>query len=491
MAEKNPASNFLAKFTVLKGASRELWIIFVVKFLNIAAYAVTNSTLVLWLSSDYGFNDPTALGLVGAWSLTMTIGTLLVGSLTDALGMRRTFFLGTWVCLASRTVMILATSPWLALAAGMFPLAIGEALGGPVLVAAGRKYSNTKQRSISFSILYAMMNVGFLVASYAFDWVRQGLHEHGHWTLPLIGETLTTYRTLFLVSWFFSAAQLPLFWFVRRGAEMTDEGVKIVKPTAVAHENILTAFWTTVNQSARDTVRFFISLLREEGFYRLLIFLMLIAFLKLVFMQMYYVYPEFGIRVLGPGAPVGHLWAINSLLIIFLAPVVGALTQKHSAYQMVIVGGILSAASVFIMALPTQWFQGAANGVLGNWIGHWYLGLKGAVHPYYVMIALFVVLLSFGEAFYSPRVYEYAAAIAPKDQEASYSALSYVPFLLAKLLIGTFSGVLLASYCPAHGAKHPATMWLFVALTASIAPIGLIVLRRFIRVHEAGRQQFR
>ena len=103
------------------------------------------------------------------------------------------------------------------------------------------------------------------------------------------------------------------------------------------------------------------------------------------------------------------------------------------------------------------------------------------------MIALFVVLLSIGEAFYSPRVYEYAASIAPKGQEASYGALSYVPFLLAKLLIGTFSGFLLTKYCPEVGERHSGVMWLAVALTASISPIGLLVLRRFIRVHEVGR----
>ena len=46
---------------------------------------------------------------------------------------------------------------------------------------------------------------------------------------------------------------------------------------------------------------------------------------------------------------------------------------------------------------------------------------------------LFVVLLSEGEAIYSPRLYEYTAAIAPKGQEASYMALSSLPFFLAKL----------------------------------------------------------
>src|SRR5205085_7005053 len=174
-------------------------------------------------------------------------------------------------------------------------------------------------------------------------------------------------------------------------------------------------------------------------------------------------------------------WAINSILIICLVPIVGALTQRFPAYGMVILGGVITAMSVFVMALPPIWFQGLADGAPGQWIAHHYLGLHGAVHPYYVMIALFVIFLSVGEAFYSPRVYEYAAAIAPKGQEASYGALSYVPFLLAKLLIGTFSGFLLAKYCPEHGPRHSETMWLAVALTATVAPLGLILLRRYIQ----------
>ena len=65
------------------------------------------------------------------------------------------------------------------------------------------------------------------------------------------------------------------------------------------------------------------------------------------------------------------------------------------------------------------------------------VGVPGSVNPWYVMILLFVVLLSVGEAFYSPRLYEYTAAIAPKGQEASYMAMSSLPFFLAKLQ-GTF-----------------------------------------------------
>lgn len=489
-ALQNPVQNFIGKFTVLKGAAPELWLTFAVKLLNFAAYTVTNLTLKRWLSTEFGYSDQQALGLVALWSISMTVVTLLVGAFTDAVGLRKTFFLGTWVCIFARLVMIFAPTPGLAIALGLFPLAVGEALGTPVLVAAVRKYSTTAQRSISFSGSYLMVNVGSFIASFLFDWVRQGLGEAGQLPLPLLETSLTTYRTLFLVSFVLQLFILPLIWLMRPGVEVTDEGVRVIPPLPKrAGANFLGTLSGAVTESAKETVRIFGELFKQTQFYRLLVFLLLIAFLKLIFMQMYYVFPEFGIRELGPGAPVGKLWAINAMCIIVLVPIVGALTQRLPAYGMVTFGGILSAASVFIMAMPTAWFQPLADGAFGQWLGHSYLGLKGAVHPYYVMIALYVIVLSFGEAFYSPRVYEYASAIAPKGQEASYGALSYVPFLLAKLLIGTFSGTLLARYCPAEGTRDSGTMWLFVALTATVAPVGLIALRSLIRVHEAGREK--
>src|SRR5262249_44813204 len=127
------------------------------------------------------------------------------------------------------------------------------------------------------------------------------------------------------------------------------------------------------------------------------------------------------------------------------------------------------------------------GGVLGSALGHGYLGLTGAVHPYYVMSALYLAVFSIGEAFYSPRVYEYAASIAPPGQEASYGALAYIPFLFGKLLIGS-SGWALAAFCPEHGECRPAMLWLIFGGAASIAPIGLLAFRRYIQVPEAGRE---
>jgi len=477
---KTGLAGFLAKFGVLKGAQRELWLTFLIKFLIYTAYSVTNKTMVLWLSRDLGFSDQAAGALVGwVWAPAMTVFTLLAGSLTDAIGLRRTFFLGVAICTFARSVMVVTTIPSLALVCGVLPLAVGEALGTPVLLAATRIYSTTRQRSIAFSIIYMVMNIGYVAAGWIFDYIRQlDLRIH------FFGFQPTTYEQLFLVSLTIEVLIFPAIYFLRRGEEEKAREARVIAATA--------GFWRgiaeTVRQSATDTLQLFRRLVGQSAFARILVFFLLIGFLKAIFLQMDYVFPKFGDRVLGLHAPVGKLANINAILIIFLVPTIGALTQRFAAYRMVVIGGAICAAGVFIMALPPVWFISAVNSPFGQWLGHSYLGLEGSINPYYVMAALYLMVFSVGEAFYSPRVYEYAAAIAPAGQEASYGALAYLPFLVGKLLVGT-SGWILAAFCPAEGPRRPAMMWLIFALAASVAPIGLLLFSRYIRLPEAGRSE--
>ncbi len=410
-------SGFLAKFTVLKGAQRELWLTFLIKLLIYTAYSVTNKTMALWLSKDLGFSDQAAGALVGwVWAPAMTVFTLLAGSVTDAIGLRRTFFLGVAICTVARSVMVVTTNPAVALICGVLPLAV----------------ATTAQRSISFSIIYMIMNVGYLAAGYIFDYVRQ-LDFH----INIGGFEPTTHQQLFIVSLVFEILLFPVIYFLRRSADKNGDNAVVSRSTA----NFWSRIGGTVRQSAADTAELFRRLIGQSGFYRLLVFFLLVGFLKAIFLQMDYVFPKWGDRELGFHAPVGKLSAINSIVIILLVPVVGALTQRFAAYRMVIFGGTICAAGVFIMALPTEWFLAAANSGIGQWLGHAYLGV-----------------------------------------------LAYLPFLVGKLLVGS-GGWLLAAFCPEHGPRHSGTMWLIFALAASIAPIGLIVFRPYIRVPEAGREQ--
>src|SRR5712671_5802482 len=261
-------AGFIGKFTVMRGAQRELWLTFLLKFLIYVAYSVTNKTMVLWLSRDLGFSDQAAGAIVGwVWAPAMTVFTLLAGSLTDAIGLRRTFFLGVAICTVARSVMVVTTNPALALACGVLPLAVGEALGTPVLLAATRRYSTTAQRSISFSIIYMIMNVGYVAAGYIFDYVRQ-LNLH----VSLFGFEPTSYQQLFIVSLIFEIVLFPVIYFIRRGAEATNGGPVIDESSRDRRRT--PAFWTglgqTVRKSATDTAHLFQRLISQSAFYRLL-----------------------------------------------------------------------------------------------------------------------------------------------------------------------------------------------------------------------------
>src|SRR4051812_49133762 len=277
-------AGFIGKFTVLKDARRELWLTFLIKFLIYTAYSVTNKTMVLWLSKDLGFSDQAAGALVGwVWAPAMTVFTLLAGSLTDAIGLRRTFFLGVAICTVARTVLVTTTNVPLALVCGVLPLAVGEALGTPVLLAATRCYSTVKQRSMAFSIIYMVMNVAYLAAGYLFDFVRS-LDAHP----SLFGFQPTTHQQLFMVSLAFEIIIFPAIYFLRRDEDRETK--------RVASTSMLGGIARTVKQSATETVQLFKRLLGQSAFARILVFFLLIGFLKAIFLQVDYVFPKFGDR---------------------------------------------------------------------------------------------------------------------------------------------------------------------------------------------------
>lgn len=474
----------------LSGVPRELWFTFGLKFFSVTAYKIVTVVLVSYLIKDCGLSDSRAQWLFGIWGMFMSVSTVLSGSITDALGLRRTLLLGVTLCLVTRLIMLVSTNSGIVLLCGLIPLAAGEALCTPVLVAATRKFTSASQRSVAFSVFYSILNVGFMAAYFVRDGVMSAAPAGQGSTMSLAGMELSPQRALFFVSMAIELLTLPFILLLREGAEMTADGLRITPAISkYPDKGMVESFRLTVRDAARETGRLLALLVKHPGFHRLLVFLLLIGVLKIVFNIMDAVLPTFAEREIGPegGARVGRFNAVNSILILMLAPLVGMLTRRFSAYSMVIVGGFITALSFTFVALPASLFEGLANGPLGDWIGHGYLGLAGAVHPYFIMIVLWQVVFSFGEAFYSPRVYEYAASIAPKGQEASYAALSAVPLLMGKLITGAAFSGLLSAYCPATGPRDSGKMWTIVGLLVLVSPLALLLLQRFIRVKEEGR----
>ena len=46
--------------------------------------------------------------------------------------------------------------------------------------------------------------------------------------------------------------------------------------------------------------------------------------------------------------------------------------------------------------------------------------------------------------------------------------------------VGSFTGYLLAAFCPEIGPRHPALLWGIVGATTMVGPLGIVALRRVI-----------
>ncbi len=446
--------SFLDKFRVMKGSPRELWLINATKVLEILAYGLMSSTIVLWLSSDMGYTDAQAGDYIAYWSAVMTLFTVLVGSLVDAIGIKKSFLLGFWLCLVSRAVMTATTDPWIAIPFGLILLAVGLAFMIPVMNAALKRYATSKQQTIAFALFYVLMNVGFVLSGLLVDYLRSDAVFGELSGTTIMGIEMSTYRVLFFWA---TVATLPgllmTHFIMRRGVEGTDDQGVVIRKVEGKYEseNLLTGTLLSMRDAGRDTVSIFASVWREPNFYRFLTFLFLIVLVKLVFFHMHYTFPKYAIRELGPGAPLGNLWTVlNAGLIVIITLPVAALFDRVSSFTMLLVGTIIAALPVFLMVISPSVFAPIADGPIGHFIGHTWLGIpvERGVDPVIISVTIFVIIFSFGEAIFSPRLYQYTAAIAPKGKEGSYMALSLIPYFFAKLIVGVLSGRMLHRWCP-------------------------------------------
>jgi hypothetical protein len=95
---------------------------------------------------------------------------------------------------------------------------------------------------------------------------------------------------------------------------------------------------------------------------------------------------------------------------------------------------------------------------------------------------MFVVILSIGEALWSPRLYEYTIFITEEGREGIYMALASSPMFIATLITGATSGTFLEAFCPEKGIKQSWKMWMWIGLITLTSPILLSLFKSKIEV---------
>jgi MFS family permease len=466
----------------LKDSPREIWILLLAKLIEYAAYGASNLTFVLFLSEDSGLGDIAAGSYIGTWSMLLTLLSALVGSIVDAIGVKRTLLLGGFILAFGRMVMPFSTNLYVLSAFAFIPVAFGNAVLGPVLSVGIKKYTTPTSSALGFGLYYTLMNVGFAFGGYIFDKVRTIFGEHGK--IDFLIFSLSSYQLILLISFILTIPTILMFFLMRNSVYLNLNGE--IKCNQENTEKLsLKILLSNLYQSILDIIRIMKTVFIEKSFWIYLFSLGIFVFIKLVFYHFHYTFPKYGIRLLGEGVKVGNLYGIlNPVLIIFLVPIFAHLTKKIKSYKVLLLGTFISSISIFIAAIPGEYFYPLINTFFGKLVLNDWLEINPSkVDPVIFSLLFFILFFTIGEAIWSPRLFQYSAEIAPLGKEGTYLALSYLPYFLAKMIAGPFSGYLLSVYVPANSTSYPNhyMIWLWIGGISVLTPIGLIAFNKLFR----------
>ncbi len=427
---------------------REIWITFIIKVLESLCYFSSVLMLMIFMTQDMGLSDKLAGTIFGIFAASMSFFMLFVGFIADSMGIKKALFVGLIIALVGRVAITFTTNAWVVFP-GLFLLSVGFAYMIPLLAAAVKLFSNKKAQKFAFSWYYVVMNVGSLAAGLTLDPIRSTFTENMYF--DVFGKTLLVRPTqvIFLVAIFATLVSMVLVIFFIRSkipeeAFNDDEEEEIAKPAQVEFGK------EVKSESAWSIMR---EIVHEKRFWIFITFIFLLVLVKMIFQYNHSLYPLYMERI-DLKEWTGKLYSINPAIIIFLVPVMTAITGRMKGFNVIMFGSFIAAGSVF--------FMGFGESI--------------------AMIVGFQVVLSIGEAIYSPRVYDYTASIAPPGREASYMAYSKAPMFFAKVAAGPITGILLANLCPETGPRNTELMWIIVGISTMISPITLFLGRKWLDV---------
>lgn len=339
-------------FISLRGSPNELWKAYVLKFLDSYSYFSLSVIFTLFLSADFGFTDVQAGTLYGAWGALVTIYGVITGVMVDRLGVKVSLQMGFCLSFLARVGMFLTASKRVLLFLVLVLLPLGNCMGIPVLTTGIRRYTTEQSRGFAFGLFYVIMNVAALLSGPVVDALTMGYHSDAY----VEGQpwSLTPYRAVVLTG----VVSNTIACLVAFTVQEVRVGCNTTMPVAASATQIL-----------RDV-------LTAPSFGRFLLVCLITLNVRMIFRHLDATLPKYMIREFGNNVAKGTIYSINPACIIILVPLVTAATTKVEPLTMIHYGTYISAASVFCLVISTS---------IGACVG-------------------FVVLLSIGEAIWSPRL---------------------------------------------------------------------------------------
>jgi len=535
---------YFGAFGTLRECGREFWVVQLVNLLDGIAYFATLTVATLYLSETLGYSDKEAGWLWALVTAAYTATGIVAGFIGDSFGIKRTLYLSVIMLIVARLTISLSLDRIIIIPA-LFAFSIGTAIMTPILISATKRYTTKKSQAAGFNLLYFLMNIGAFLGNATLDPLRD--LQWGNRSVFMAGSAISI------------LCFLAILFLWRKPLDVVDAGVRA--PSSDDKDNATSSSGSSSGKFSEKweapwTIA--LSVIRESAFWRFMLFLVVLTGVRLVFEHQSQVYPKYYTRtmssflfeserltneVLDEGTipdslraafaardlelrddatikrefedieqwliksggaryvvaaradvlriyesdvPVGALNAINPLIICFGVILSTPIVARFKLFNVMMFGITISALSMVVLAIDPRWLVGVFGGSLAR--------------NYGVIVIIQIVAFSVGEMIWSPRLYEYTAAIAPVGREASYMGLSYLPQMFARLLEGPLAGFMLTHYCPPDVtdrletvpyAQSPQMMSLILAVIALSSPILVVLLRGVIqkegRVTEAER----
>lgn len=500
-------------FTAFFKAPRALWGINVPYVIEGLVYFGILTILGKFASENVALSDLHAGWVYSFVTGGITFAMLILGGVSDKLGIRRSLALAFGVMLIGRALVAISGSfplgsglgspMFFIMSGGLLLMVTGYGLYQPASYAGVKRYTNPQTAAMGYAVIYGLMNFGAFFSGFISPLTRHRFESifppNGLTAVFWVYAALTGVALLVTIIVITRKTDKQAVEQVARetaaleeknGTAKSEEEKAEVKADSDAPKinNTLLYVWSALtavfavlsilSKSGKLSLSFSLLLtitivLAVIGIYeflrnrpdhpfrdlRFVFFIFMLIPVQTLFAHNWLTLPYYLDRAF-QGSVVSEYFELfsnlNPILIFVLAPVVAGLTARANVYKMMIYG-------TFVMALPTFLLS---------------------VGPNMYLFLTYVLIMSVGEAMWQPRFLQWIAEIAPEGKTGAYMGIGQLPWFLTKVLTGLYSGYFVSIYVPRPDSGltgDSGTMWFIYGLIAIVSPIGLVLAKKWMQ----------
>ncbi len=439
----------------------------------------------------------------------ITFAMLILGGVTDKIGVRKSLIFAFSIMLIGRTLVGLSgTIPlgsgmgspmFFVMIVGLLLMVTGYGLYQPATYAGVKRYTNPQTAAMGYAVIYGLMNLGAFFSGFISPLIRHNFETvfppNGLTAVFWVYATLTFIALVITVvvitkktdrkavkqianetaemnngekekienedektvkgekinNWpliglsFLVVGLIALVLAVKAGKIQ----INIIFPAVVLSVAVLISIWEFLRHRPEHPFR-------DSRF---VFFIFMLIPVQTLFAHNWLTLPYYLDRAFH-GTAVSEYFEffsnINPILIFVLAPLVAGLTAKANIYKMMIYGTLVMATPTFLLSLG----------------------------PNVYLFLLYVLIMSIGEAMWQPRFLQWIAEIAPEGKTGAYMGIGQLPWFLTKVITGLYSGYFIATYVPKPESGlpiHSGKMWFIYGLIAITSPIALWMAKNWMK----------